>query len=134
MCARDAPCRIASEIDRGGRHFVYADEFLGRLQPQHHLVLDPFLADALFACLIGNLPFDQRRQHEAGADRVDGDVFLRKLQRRRLGQAHDAMLGGHISRLERGGDEAVGGGDVDDPALACGFHQRDCVAHRVEGR
>jgi hypothetical protein len=46
------------------------------------------------------------------------------LQRDRLGQAEDAVLGGDIGRLERRGDQAVGRGDVDDPPAPLLLHDR----------
>jgi hypothetical protein len=64
-----------------------------------------------------DLRLGQRGAHEARADRVAGDVHLRHLQRHRLGEADDAVLGGDISGLEGARHQAVGGGDVDDAAM-----------------
>ena len=72
--------------------------------------------DAVRLGLALDLRLDQRRVDVAGADRVAGDAVLGRLQRRDLGEADDAVLGRHIGRLERRGDQAVRRGDIDDAA------------------
>ena len=109
--AAEAPARKtatrADLIDRG-------EALVGLLRQKH--VADDFLArDPVDLRLIVDLRFDQGRQDVAGTDGVAGDRLLRHFQRHRLGEADDAVLGRDIGRLEGRGDEAVGGGHVDDP-------------------
>jgi hypothetical protein len=51
--------------------------------------------------------------------------MLRHLQRDRLGKAGDAVLGGDIGGLERGGDQGVRRRDIDDAAPAFLLHSRN---------
>jgi len=68
--------------------------------------------------LVGDLLFYQRRAHVGGADRVGGDTAGAALERDRLGQALQAVLGRDVGALVRRGAQAVHGGDVIDPADA----------------
>ncbi len=70
------------------------------------------------AGLVGDLALDQGGAHIGGADAVGGDPAGAALQREHLGQALQAVLGGHIGALVGGGAQAVDRGDVDDPAPA----------------
>ena len=56
----------------------------------------------------------------------------RELERDRLGEARDAMLGGDIGRLERRGDQRVGRGGVDDASPLLGLHAGRRRLDRVE--
>src|SRR5882724_7770617 len=62
---------------------------------------DSFAGNPVRFGLAVDLRLDQRRVDIAGADRVAGDALFGRLQRRDLGQADDAVLGGDIGRLER---------------------------------
>ena len=132
MGAVDRFCRIGGEEKRDGCHLVGADEFLGRLEFQHDIGFHLRFADAAGLGCVGDLLFDQRRQHIAGADRVGGDAVFGDLKRDGLRQAHDAVFCRHIGRLEGRGDEAVRGGDIDDAAPALALHMRNGVADGVE--
>ena len=76
------------------------DEFFGRLRGQQHVVDDLLFGEIARIHGIGDLFLDQRRPDIAGADTVTGDLEARKLERHGLGETCDAVLGGHIGRLE----------------------------------
>ena len=52
------------------------DELFGDLGGQENVADHSFLGDAARAGLIGNLFFNQRRQHVAGADGIASDAVL----------------------------------------------------------
>ena len=110
------------------------DELLGRLLVQHDLADHRRAVHVVRLHLVGDLRLDQRRQHIARADRIAGDACRRDLERDRLGEAHDAVFGRDVGRLERRGDQPVRGRDVDDAAPAGLRHQRDGRGGRVERR
>src|ERR1700757_4377718 len=89
----------AEERDQGG-DFLDGDETLGRLRGEEHVAHHRLLADATRPGLLRYLRLDEWREHIAGTDGVDGDPVLGRLERRRLGQAGDTMLGGDIGALE----------------------------------
>ena len=97
-------------------------------------LIDLLLRDAARLGRLGDLLLHQRREHVAGADGVGGDAVLGRLQRHRLGQADEAVLGGDVGRLEGRCDQAMRGGDVDDAppfaALHLGHHGADGVERR----
>ena len=80
-----------------------------------------------------HLLLHQRGQHPAGADGVGGDAGGGGLQRRHLGQPHDAVLGGHIGRLLRRPHQAMHRSHVDDAAPVGAAHGGQGQARGVEG-
>ncbi len=88
------------------------------------------------ARLVGDLSLDQRRAHVGRRHRVHGDVGTarRRLQRHRLGQADDAVLGRDVRRLVRRRHQAVHRGDVDDPPPAALVHRGQQAADQHERR
>ena len=82
---------------------------------------------------VGDLLFDQRCQHPAGAHGVHRDSGIGAFQRGHLGQAQDPMLGRDIGGFLRAADQPVGGGDVDHAPPAPGLHGWQGRAHGVEG-
>ena len=92
------------------------------------------LADAARLGGLRDLLLHERRQHVAGADRIAGDAVLGSLERHRLGEAEDAVLGRDVGRLERRGDQPVRRGDVDDAAPLARLHAGHDGAGRMECR
>ena len=66
------------------------------------------------------------------ADAVAGDLVGGELQRHGLGEAGDAVLGRHIGRLERRGDQRMRRGGVDDAAPAALLHAGHRGANAVK--
>ena len=66
--------------------------------------------------LLVEVRVDERRDDEAGADRVDPDAACSVLERGVLGQADDRVLGRHVGGGAGEADRAEDGGDVDDRA------------------
>ena len=85
----------------------------GRRAHQHHGVeaLD------LLARAAGEVGIDPARQ-----DGVDLDVVLGPAGGERLGELHDAALGGAVGRREAGAEDGQHGADVDDLAAAGLLH------------
>ena len=81
---------------------------------------------------VADLLFHQRRPHPAGADRIAGHAAAGGLEADHLGQADQPVLGRDIGGLVRRSDEAVRGGDVDDPSPALLFHLRHRGGDAVE--
>src|SRR3954452_4139623 len=87
--------------------------FLGRCEPLVWLLGEQNVADDLLARdvvrlrLPLDLRLDERRVDIAGADRVAGDPFLRRLERDDFCQAQDAVLCGNIRCLERRANQSV---------------------------
>ncbi len=113
---------------------VEGHELLGRLGGQDHVLHHRLFRYAARLGLVGDLGLDQGGLHEAGADGVAGDAVLGHLEGDGLGQAHDAVLGRDIGRLERRGDQTVSRSDVDDPSAALLLHDRHGRLGGVEGR
>src|ERR1700730_10248333 len=93
--------RGAGEIEHG-----LGDLLVGRELPvdgplQHHVLDDVRFADAQFLGLLGDLPFDQWRSYEARGYHVGADIVLRAFLCDYPRQPEDAVLGGHVSRLQR---------------------------------
>ena len=109
---------VAAQEQRQRRDLFGRDEPLGRLGGEQHVVDHLLAGQAAGLHRVGDLVLDQRRPDIAGRDAIDGDAVARGLQRDRLGEARDAMLGGDIGRLVGRGDEAVRPRGVDDPAPA----------------
>ena len=103
------------------------------MRGQQHVADDFLLRDATRLRGVGNLLFDQRRQHVAGAHRVDGDAGLGHFQRHRLGEAGHAVLGGDIGRLVLAGHQRMRRRHVDDAAEALALHRRQRQPRGVEG-
>jgi hypothetical protein len=70
------------------------------------------------AGLLVEVLFDERRDDEAGTDRVDPHALRGILERGVLGQADDRVLGGHVGRGAGEAGRAENRGDVDDRAPA----------------
>src|SRR3984957_2443254 len=132
--AGDLGRRIRAEKDRQRRHLLDGDELLGGLRRQQHVVLDLLLGHVAGLHGFGNLLLDQRRPDIAGADAVGGGAERRQLERHRLGETGEPMLGGHIGGLERGGDQRMGRRRIDDAAPFARLHPRHGGADGVEGR
>ena len=110
-----------------------ADEALGRLGGEKHVVDDLLAGQAAGGHGVGDLPLDQRRPDIARADAVDRHARGGQLQGGGLRQAVEPVLGGDVGGLERRGDFGVGRGGRDDPAPAARLHPGDRGAHGVKG-
>ena len=99
---------VAAQEQRERGDFLGRDEALGRLGGEQHVVHHLLAGQAARLHRVGDLVLDQRRPDIAGRDAIDGDAVARRLQRDRLGEAGDAVLGGDIGGLVGPGDEAVG--------------------------
>src|SRR5688572_28115641 len=110
--ARDRSGFVRAEEGGERRHFLHGDELLGRLRGEQHVAYDLLIRNAARPGGVRNLLFDERREHVARAQRVDGDALFRDLERHGLGEAGDAVLRGDIGRLEGARDERVRRGDV----------------------
>ena len=92
---------VRAEEGGKGADLLGLDELLGRLRREHHLVDHLVLGDAARLRGIRDLLLDQGRQDVAGADGVCRDAVLRTFEGQDLGEAEHAVLGGHVSGLER---------------------------------
>lgn len=108
--------------------------FARRLLLGHQLVVGLIECDLVPLCDDVDLLLNKRGEDPAGADCVAGDALSGVLQGHCLGEAHDAVLGGNISRLVDRGDEPVNGRNVDDPSPAGLNHVRQRVLGHVERR
>ena len=90
---------VAAQEQRQRRDLLGRDEALGRLGGEQHVVHHLLAGQAARLHRVGDLVLDQRRPDIAGRDAIDGDAVARRLQRDRLGEAGDAVLGGDIGRL-----------------------------------
>src|SRR6185295_2815895 len=84
------------------------------------------------ARLIADLLLDQGCANEARAQRRRGDPLVRALERQRLHQPDDPVLGRDIARLERRGDEPMYRGDDDDAPVAAALERRPRVLGEQE--
>jgi len=125
---------IAAQEHRQCAELLGRDEFAGGLLLHQQLLLGLQDGNAFFLGTRVDLLLHQRRQHPARADRVDGEAGLRGLQRHRLGQADDAVLGGHVSRLLRGRHQPVRRRDVDDAPPVLALHARHREPRGMERR
>jgi hypothetical protein len=82
------------------------------------------LGDAARLGRVGDLLLHERSPHVAGADRIDRDPMLGDLERDRLGQPGNAVLGRDVRGLERTRDQRMRGGDIDHPPPVLRFHRR----------
>ena len=106
----DAGEHLAGRADQEGDHardLGRLDQLLDRVGLEDHLLEDLLLGQAVRARLVGDLLLDQRRADVGGADRVGGDVVLGALERERLTQPDDAVLGADVCGLVWRGDQAV---------------------------
>ncbi len=129
----DAAAECAQEHGQRAE-FLCGDELACRLRVQQHVADDLLLGEIARLRRLRDLLLDQRRQHVAGADGVDGDAVLGGFERHGLGEPQNAMLGRDVGRLEGRGDERVRRGDVDDAAPTAGLHLRHHGADGVERR
>src|SRR6266850_4700340 len=113
---------IAAEKHRKRGHFLDLDELLARLALEDDVPDDVLARDAVHLRLVIDLLLHQRSQHVPRADRVAGDALARGLERHGLGESDQTVLGGDIRRFERGSNQSVSGGHVDDAAPALAFH------------
>jgi len=105
--AVDLRCRIACEESGNGANLCGSDKFLRWLFVQHHFADHAFAVHVIGLHLVRYLRLDKRGQDIAGADGIGGDLCGCKFQRQRFGEADNAVLGGHICRLERRCHEAM---------------------------
>jgi hypothetical protein len=91
---------LAAQEQRQRSHLLDRDEFLRRLGREQDVVdhLIPIYVARLHR--VRDLLLHQRRPDVAGADAVAGDLRPGELQRHRLGESHDAVLGRDVGRLE----------------------------------
>jgi len=68
--------------------------------------------------LVGDLALDEGRAHVARAHGDRGDAVLGPLERERLDQSQDAVLGRDVGGLERRGGQRVSGGHDHEAAVA----------------
>src|SRR5215469_8767366 len=125
---------IRAKIDRKGSNLLHRHKLLGRLGGEQD-VIDHLLAGEMPRRHgVRNLPLHQGRPNVARTDAIDRDAEGRKLERHGFGQPGKAVLGGHISRLERGGDERMRRGGVDDSSPFARLHAGNDRPGRVERR
>ena len=94
-----------------------ADHPLDRVRGEDDLLLNAVLAHPVGLGLVGDLVLHQGRAHVAGADGGRGDAVRRALQRQHLHESQQPVLGRHVGRLERRGDQPVHGRHGDEPPL-----------------
>jgi hypothetical protein len=75
---------------------------------------------------------DDSRADVRGAERGGGDADVRALEREHLHEPHHAVLGGHVARLVRRGDEAVHRGDDEEAPVARGCERVPRVLREQE--
>ncbi len=125
---------VAAQKQRQCGDLLRGHELLGRLRVKQHVLDDLLLGHVARLHGLGDLVLDQRRPDIARADAVAGDLEGRKLQRHRLGQAGDAVLGRDIGRLERRGHQRMRRGRVDDAAPAALLHAGHGGANAMKRR
>src|SRR5229473_1677529 len=122
--ARDLVCRRRAQEGDG------AAKLLRRSKIQRRLLLSQKLLDGFlltYASLrsdVADLLFNQRRSHPAGTNCVAGNAAPGGLQANHLRQADQPVLGCDVGGLVCRSDEAMRGGDVDDPSPTLLFHLR----------
>jgi hypothetical protein len=121
---RRAPGMKYNLPQRGARDLVRIDQALHRHVPQDHLRQHVLLRDSVADRQIGDLTAHQGCVDVPGADRVHGDAVRREFHPQRPGQAEQAVLGGDVTGLVRGGDLRVDGGNVDDTPKSARLHAR----------
>jgi len=125
----------AGHVASGGRaeELDQLADFFGLGEPEAGLLLREELlgglleGNFLLRGLVLDLLLHQRGEDPARADSVAGDRPLGVLEGDHLGEAEDAVLGGHIGGLLVRGNEAVNGGDIDNAAEAVPLHDGDGV-------
>ena len=114
------------------RDLLGLDQPLERVRGQDHLLEHLVLGEAVDSCLVGELALDQRRPHEAGAQRGGADPVLGALERERLDQPEHAVLGRHVADLERRRDERMHGRDREEAPVAARGQRLPAVAGEQE--
>ena len=79
-----------------------------------------------------DLRLDQGGVHVTWTDGVAGDAVFGSLQRRDLGQADHAVLGGDVGRFEGRGHQTVCRGDINDAAPLVLKHRGQSEPRGVE--
>ena len=129
ICA--ASC--AAQEQRKRSHLLDRDELLRRLGREQDVVDHLIPAHVARRHRVRDLLLHQWRPDVAGADAVAGDLRPGELQRHRLGETHDAVLGRDVGRLEGGSDQRMRRGRGDDTAPAAPLHAGHGCTDRVEG-
>ncbi len=121
LLAKYAWDRTAARPEQEGRgvgNLIRLEQTLHRLRREDHVFENAFLRQAVGLGLVRDLRLDERRPHVGGAESARRDPHGGPFQREHLHEPEHAVLRGHVSGLERRGDEPVNGGHGEEAAVA----------------
>jgi hypothetical protein len=98
--AGETPAARPDEERHGSRHLLRLEQPLDRVRFEDHLLEHALYWHAACLRLVGELRLHERRANKARADGRGQDSLVGSLQRKRLDQAEDAVLG-RLGGLER---------------------------------
>src|SRR4051812_41589866 len=124
-CAGDRLAARTAQEHGERAQLGHVGETLVWLRREQDVANDLVAADAARLCSVLDLVLDQRRPDVPWANGVAGDAVFGAFERQGLGQPDYAVLGGDVRALEWRRDEAMRGGDVDNPAVTCLLHRRE---------
>src|SRR5438067_5147470 len=125
--AGDAGGGVGAQEGGQGGHVGGLEQLFARGGGEHDLLDNLLARDVVLARQVVDLSVDQRRPHVARTDRVACDALVACFHGDRLGQPEQSVLGRHVRRLVRRGDQAVNRRNIDDATPAARVHVRNGV-------
>jgi hypothetical protein len=101
-------------------HLLGLDQALDGVRSEDHVLEYPILGHVVRVGLIGQLSLDQRRAHEGRTYGGGQHALFRSLERQRLDQSEQPVLGRHVSGLVGRSYQAVDRSHADEaPFVGC---------------